>query len=99
MVDEVLHDAMYGVDDDTYDDMVIPVSPMVNIPAIVDTVDKKYNEEYRVLVNKALSKKLGINAGFPLLCEASEFDEIVRRKEALGYKFVPEYADFEHHPA
>ena len=95
VVDECVHDTVHGIDDDTYDGMDIPVSPMVNIPTIDDVSNTQYNGEYQALVNEMLSKKLGDEFDFPLICEANEFDEIIRRKGLLGYKFVPEYEEFQ----
>ena len=87
IVDGELHDAD-GVEDDTYDDNeVIPTSPVVSIPAPVDTVDDHLKPLLHPMFLTAISEKVGFIVDVPMLCEARDVGKIAALKIAVGYSW------------
>lgn len=97
VVDGVVHDCSYGIDDDSYDGEIIPTSPMVNIPSSCRAGQDAYDKSLLPHFLAAISEHVGFAVSVPMLCEGEEWEQIHALKKSVGYDFVGD--DFECSPA
>ena len=93
-----LHDCMYGIDDDTYDGERIPTSPLVNFPKTscskLDQILERRISEVKAILTREIFNMTNIQVDVPFLCESEEFDQVCNLKNAKGFYFCQESADF-----
>lgn len=85
VVDGAVHDAFYGIDDDTYDGERIPTSPLVNIPTTCRSGCENYEQRLLPFILSAISEYVGFAVNAPMICEADGAEQIRILKEDQGY--------------
>lgn len=93
-----LHDSMYGIDCDTYDGERIPTSPLVNFPKTsCNKLDQKLErriDEVKSILTREIFNLTSIEVDVPFLCESEDFDQVCELKNAKGFYFCQESAEF-----
>ena len=85
VVDGVVHDAFYGIDDNTHIGEMIPTSPLVSIPTTCCSGYENYEQRLLPLILAEISEYVGFAVNVPMICEALGVEQIRTLKEDRGY--------------